>query len=326
MNPFSCLTYQTDLSFTSSNSSFSDCLRYHSSSHIYSSHINSIDCDPDCEGRDLASQQFFLDDSPTHTFTSCAWTGCSAVLGGAISFQEQTSSSLFVSRCIFYSCKSTSPEWETGGGAIHCNNVNFVSIISSSFLSCTCEGGGGGGINFCNIQNQPSLSECDIISCSASADGGGISIFYSYANVDQLICNNCRFLSCCISNNLESEYIFSGGGIILWQNHNILICSDILFTSNTGTCGGGYATSQSTVLQTCFLCFCFFNRNTGSCGTDAYFDPLPSDAFQHCFSTSDSHRIGYYSSGYQKTDENWLLQKTINEMFTKRHTITKLAH
>ena len=276
-------------------------------SNLFTFLPQSNDCDQDCEGQYLANERFTLDDSPTHTFKSCSWKDCSDSLGGAISFRDHTASSLIVTQCVFCSCKSTSSEWMTGGGAIHCYKVSSVSINFSSFFSCSCSGGGSGGINLCYIQNQPSLWKCDIIACSASADGGGISVWHSYAKDDQLICTQCRIINCYLTTEINNGYTFVGGAIILWMNTDLLKCSDSLFACNTGWGGGAYANDHNLAAQNYALSFCFFHQNKGTCGNDIYLSSLPSySACLHCFSTSDSDRIGYYSGHFTSTNTNWL--------------------
>ena len=153
------------------------------------------------------------------------------------------------------------------------------------------------------ILHQPNINHCNFIFCFAFDDGGSAAIWKSSALDDKHVCKDCRF----IMGTADGGDSSCAGGIILWENSKALQCSDILFTSNTATYGGAYATGKNAGSQNSFLSFCFFNRNTGSCGTDAYFDPFPVDAYQHCFSTSDSDRIGCWNgTDYDSTDVLWL--------------------
>ena len=255
-----------------------------------------------------------LDASSTHTFSSCSWNGCSGSYGGAISFRDHSSSSLFIRECTFSFCETTSPDWANGGGALHCYSVHSVSIDSSSFLSCSCRVGGGGGINLYDIRHQPYINNCYFISCSADDDGGGAAIWSSYAKDDLIVCRDCRVIRCSVPNYNKNSVSPVAGGIILWSNNAGLKCSNILFSDNEGWLGGAYATDRRSNLAANLLSFCFFNKNIGTYGTDTFFQYFPSDIpFCYCCSTSDSNRVGYYvNTEYTSTNREWLPQTSIH--------------
>ena len=273
------------------------CVRkYLSQSNIFSSFPHSNECEQDCEGEDLGYKKVTLDESAIHTFTSCSWKDCSDSLGGAISFREKTESSLTVNKCTFDSCTSSfSAGWSNGGGAINCYSVRSVSILSSSFLSCSSLNNGGGGINFYYIIQQPYVTNCDFISCHADDDGGGVAIWSSYANDNTIVCRDCRFIKGTSSGSVDPW----AGGIILWGNGNILKCSEILFAYNEAFFGGAYGTDCNVDFPDFPLSFCFFHSNTGAYGNDVCFYLCPSEFetkyFLHCFSTSEGNRVKDYA-------------------------------
>ena len=141
------------------------------------------------------------------------------------------------------------------------------------------------------ISSQPLVSECIFTFCHADDDGGGLSLWNSVAN-DKCICKDSIFLK-----NTCGDY---GAGIILWDNDNRFKCSNILFTQNTAKYGAAYTTNKLTAIPNYILSFCFFNKNTGTYGSDIWSSSTP-DPFPllHCSSTSSSSRI------YNDND-NWL--------------------
>ena len=249
------------------------------------------------------------------SFTNCNFSSCNNKKnspqghGGAISYSV-ANGKLTVTLCYFYNCIAYQKE----GGAIDARNADDVTVTLSAFVKCHADSigdhaSGGGGINLRSIQSQPYLKFCSFISCTSSDDGGGVAIWSSKAT-NTLFCSECRYVLCSTPNSNPNQISPYAGGIILWNNNNILKCSNSLFASNTGWLGGAYATCNVTLAPNYILSFSFFNNNTGTCGNDAtFYSFLPDNehqAFLHCFSTTPSNRIGYLNNTWQTTKVDWL--------------------
>ena len=123
------------------------------------------------------------------------------------------------------------------------------------------------------VLHQPYVINCEFISCHADDDGGGLSVIFSSAIDNQLACIGCSFVACTVPNDMTLSRTPSAGGTIEWKNLNVITYSSILFSSNEGTFGGSYGTNSIPPAHSYLLSFCFFNKNTGSCGNDVYFSP-----------------------------------------------------
>ena len=157
---------------------------------------------------------------------------------------------------------------------------------------------------------------CDFLFCYADDDGAGLSIWNSNSALSSVACTNSRFIGCNVINSNNNNMDPLGAGIIFWNNSAIMKCSSILFSDNEAFIGGAYGTNSNPSSGIYLLSFSFFHRNIGTFGNDAaiaYFSPTSSETlFQHCFSISDSNRVGYISGGsWQNTDVNWLPQSSI---------------
>ena len=270
------------------------------------------------DGRCAYHSKLTLSGSSPFVFTDTDFIRCSNNgNGGAISFQNQVSGILTVSRCAFYSCTCTTSGSDdgNGGGAIYANNIAKVTIFATSFLSCACyslNGCDGGAIELWKISSQPMITDCHFILCHADDDGGAVSIWNSSAT-NTVICTDCRFLSCSVPDDNTVQLWPWAGGIMLWNNNNILRFSNILFVENKGYYGGAFATNSYGSSPNYLLTFCFFTKNSGTFGNDvgfAYFQPSNTTAlFLCCYSTSASKRVCYYyDPQYYITDVVWLPQ------------------
>ena len=244
--------------------------------------------------------------STSTMFTSRSWNGCSSTQGGAICFANQTTSSLTVKQCTFYNCNSSSTGWVNGGGAIHCYNVYSVSLLFCSFISCSATAGSGGGVNMYTIIQQPYIHTCDFISCFACDDGGGINVWYSNAMDDKLACKDCRFIKETVKGSRDPS-----GGCLLYYPSNGLICANSLFSNSEAYYGGAFYILYTNYPSGMYpLQFCFFNTNKGTVGNDITLDKYVQHntnlVLKHCFSTSNSDRIGYYNNAPATSKDNWL--------------------
>ena len=203
------------------------------------------------------------------------------------------------------------------------NSVSKVVVSSSSFSSCACysnNGCDGGAIEIWKITTQPLVRGCLFLSCYADDDGGALSLWNSSAS-DPFVCTDCRFISCSVPNS-DRSHAPGGGAVCLWDNSNILKCSNILFSANEGCYGGALCPDHNYPSQSYPFRLSFFNKNTGTYGNDVLldsFDLSKGCIFLHCFSTVDSNRVccTQYNTDTEKyeifsVDPDWLPQGSIS--------------
>ena len=304
------LTKKTKLLFTSSNSSYNECVRNHSSSKMFSSLLQSNECEQDCEGQDLRNQNVILDASATHTFKSCSWKDCSGTKGPAISFQSKTGSSLTVDKCSFDSCTSTSSLRQDGGGAINAYNVKAVSIISSLFHSCKCtstqkSGTGnnrsGGGMLLHSVTETPLVKMCMFISCEALDDAGGLGIFSCGSNINIFAVQDSQFISC---------YCNDSSGAFEFQSSTCKVCSSCLYCKCSSKSGGASFIRFGTLASLAAISFSLYKDNESNIGKDLYFDSATKGVIFHSFTTAtDSGRVRFTTSS--SAPDDWLPQGSI---------------
>ena len=314
------LTDKTKLSFTSSNSSFNECV---SNSHA-SVHFNSIITpnDPSCFIDRIpatspacnASSHNTLNDGSKYKFSFCNWNSCGAPGGsGAAITCTGSSTVLIVERCSFISCSA-----DIEGGAIHTSSINTLDVSLSFFHECcttaTMNDHGSGAIWIYGIQQKLTLLENSFISCTSKASGGAFTVWNCLADIEGEDIRESRFLDCNATDTSPD-----GGAVWIWTNNALIGLSTCLFSVCNSYYGGGLDHYLSNYDSGTYpIRFCFFNKNTGIYGNDVLLYKLsPSNSspiLLHCFSTSDSPRICYNSSGYHNIDSSWLLQVTIESM------------
>ena len=319
---YSGLTDKTKLAFTSSNSSFSECLTT-TIKHLLprsSSSDSNTDCTSSYEGC------LFYDSNPlpdslssSASFSQCIFLKLSSYTnGGAISFSNKASGTLTISHCSFYSCSCSRAGGEqdgNGGGAIYSSDVSTVEICSSSFISCACDGYNGcdgGAIELWIITSYPLLSQCNFLFCHANDDGGSLSIWKANAN-NHIVCTDSSFLH---------GYSGDGGGAFtLWDNSELIKGSNLLFCNNHCSAGGAYENNACSTPPDYLLSFCFFQGNTATYGSDASLPCASSDdLFFHCFSNSEETRI------YPGNHEDWLPQANINNKLSSEQLLDIPQH
>ena len=314
---------------TSSNSSFTECVRY--SYNFLSSHppfITNNAC-PASPVQDQAFIKYKCDSgSGTHSFKHCSWDNSGlASNGGAIHLvysSPQSSISLTVEHCIFLHCHETGT---VDGGAIYVKYINTASVSNSFFYDCECgtaPGQEGGGICYSYLSTNPSIARCSFISCVSADDGGGCGIWLSNASSVYAI-NSCRFLKCKGLSETGSE----GGGSLLYKNENFITFSNCLFSDCSAPVNAGgvciYSLSGTTVKP---IKFCFFHENKSNGFRDAtfyYFDDSPQ-IITYSFSTASSNRVSVYNSTdrYHYLRDNWPPYATINSKLTT--TVCEQGH
>ena len=323
------LTLKTRLSFISSNSSFTECVR----NPISQSNV--IEYKPGTSTIIGADNHYFFHsttrtNTSTHlspgrlqlstsaTFTSCVWNGCTSDTGGAI-YVTTSAIALSVNSCQFLSCVAKGL-----GGGIYAQSSHSVCVEETLFHRCRSDASssdidGGGGLFFDYISTQILISSSTFCDCSAKTDGAGVDVWHSYfTSANSRIMQDCSFVKCIIPKSVGCE----GGAIYIWDN-NVLKCSDSLFTLCEGYEGGAYASNCQSGKPNYQLEFCFFHANEGTSGNDLHFRNGCSDIplFQ-CFSTAQNNRI----SGVSNKDNDWLPVTTVglslSEPQSNTHTYT----
>ena len=326
------LTDKTSLSFTSSNSSFSECVRkdtYNSLTNApltYTKCLNDNGTVSSCEGMKMPRGRLIPESSVK--FLQCKFSRliASEKNGGAISF-TLSGDSLQIDECVFESCETTvSTDSATGGGAVFVSSASELIISSSLLQSCVCYtsySGDGGAVLIVNLTSDMRIKKCVFCNCHADDDGGGVCIWNCPIWQETCVFQS-HFIACDGTDSSSS----GGGGMIVWSSYAAIGSSECIFSKcSSAFFGGGLAyytiTSQS-FRDAPLSLFSFFNQNTAmtDCGTDAFFLVwIPSSPFLHSFSTSDSPRIGVeptYANWNNTTDyshpDNWLPLGTLSQL------------
>ena len=133
------------LSFTSSNSSFSECVTTKShSSYLY---LSSLSSNNEYDGSIYEECSFIQSNRPALSTTSTKFMSCtfstirSTVDGGAISLTDSTQQ-LYITYCSFQSCVSSSGY----GGAIYAYGISSFSVEKTFFFDCNSTYKDRGGI------------------------------------------------------------------------------------------------------------------------------------------------------------------------------------
>ena len=275
---YSSLTQNIHLSFISSHSSFTECVR-HSDIPLVSLQVSIPNIA--CAEFPVENQNFIKykcdSGSGTHSFTNCSWdnTGLSSD-GGAIHliFSEPHSSiSLCVSQCTFLHCHETG---SVDGGAVYARSIGTTSVSNSFFYDCECGSyinNGGAGICFDAISKHPSIIRCTFISCTTADDGGGCEIWYSKADsvyaIDSCVCIRCKG-----THVSDSQ----GGWIMISHNTDPITCTNSLLTAcETKKQGGGIWINYPADKFVKPVIFCFFHENKSPSGKDVCFYEYRSD-------------------------------------------------
>ena len=307
------LTDKTILSFSSSNSSFTECVRNH---HIVLSNSDNNLNDPTCliDGRQTSSpacntsSRNTLNTGSTYDFSLCTWNSCSVSndAGGALKCTG-TGTKVYLESCYFISCSA-----KEKGGAIHTSSIHTLDVKQSVLYQCftetTVDNQGSGAIWIYDIKQKLSLSQNDFISCTSKASGGASNIQLCNRSIQgENVINNCNYI-CCNATNQSPE----GGAIWIWENEALIGLENCIFSHCSSDYGGalrheccGYQ-EQSYPIR-----YCFFNRNTGVFGNDVglrlYVPTSEYAALLLCFSTSDQNRIGYHvNNNWASTNVDWL--------------------
>ena len=304
------LTAKTKLSFTSFNSSFTECVRKHTPLPLSLYDLSSNNSDSSCRDSCLFTLNP-LTLSSSATFASCVWRNCKADYGGGIYLNVSNSGvSLTVTKSEFHSCEADPYR----GGGIYVEGIGSLQVRDSLFHKCSAGGFddyGGGGIEVNTCGEYPLIEDTSFISCQSGSDGAGMGI-WSPPFYHKTCLLNSRFVSCRAAPFGNDN---DGASLMVWNSSALICISNSIFAHSHSEYRGGAVTqyifnnaSHSSSIH--LFLFCFFKDNSAEFkpGNDVYFhDWIPSNPFLHCFSTTQEYRISYYSSrDYHFDKDNWL--------------------
>ena len=310
------LTKKTHLSFISSNSSFTECVRTKNkrSANVFHTHIlSSLQINSQCSDTywnncSTMSRQPIQSDS-SYIFKKCEFISLSdnSGQGGGAIFFNNGKGKLKIEESCFSSCESTAH-----GGAVYAASSSSCKLISSSLHFCRTTRYTIGGGAFIDSSQDIQISDSAFIQCECGDSGGGVDIRTSKTKANNWFAVQSTLFVGCKGLNTESD----GGGTELYINNATLGCYSCVFSQCvTGDGGGGlYLQFNQTGGQAEFpLSFCFFHANRGGKGNDVFLrDPSASNSpFLRCFSTTtNTPRIG----GVSGKDNDWLPLGTVTHM------------
>ena len=311
---YSILAEKTQLSFTCSNSSFTECVRRHSSSpHYLSLFSTNSECDgPSYEGcpftgthRTPTSTTSFTRctfsnilasgdnggaicctiSSVNITLQSCSIINCNSTKNGGGVYVEGDSTTLSVDNTVFHECITTSQETHPGGGGICMKGSSSLTVSSASFIGCKANveirNRGGGGI-FASQIKDCSITSSRFVSCSTVTTGGAVFFW-----------------------NLSAEFS---------------VCDTVLKGNYAKYSGAGLREHSNSHSDCVHLTFLFFSDNTNpdDRGNDLLFLPqiLKSPSL-YCFSTTTKGVCIEDSSGNIKSisgSDEWLPLGTLSQL------------
>ena len=253
--------------FTSSNSSFTECVR--KDSIVLSASRSNIN--RQVTGTVVSHQDIDLsidsEDGPLYIFESCSFNNLiNSGNGGAITCTGTVSNyfkpQLAIKESSFNSCKSTSGY----GGGVCVAGLSLFIVDKAYFFNCNSTTQSGGGLTFSSSTCLPVISDTTFISCYArnyyssadyADDGGGVSIGCSFPSTKlHYIIESCRFISC-------GCYDWGAGGNIAISSA-VLGCADSLFSSCQCLLASALGISLETADADFLIRFCWFGYNTGT--------------------------------------------------------------
>ena len=315
---------KTKLSFTSSNSSFSECVRKHKPSLIQSHHtIKNSDCteyNADSHRCIYSHIRIEKSQSGNYLFEHSDFLDCESETNGGAILVEGTSETadhitLTVTDCTFIRCVvQAHSHHDSGGGAVCARLIKDATVSSSVFSSCVSPS--GGAVMMKSLSHQPLVEHSSFISCIApndtdkgslaigtDADGAAIDIYTCSAAVPTVI-------SSC--NLLYSHSHDAGGAVFLYHPVPAMRCHNVLFSSGLGgSRGGGIAYLSTQNSNDYLLRFCFFYNNMCNNALQGHdvclcsYSSSYTKVFLHCFSaTKRTPRVGDDKTTIDKSD--WL--------------------
>ena len=148
---------------------------------------------------------------------------------------------------------------------------------------------------------KPSVSTSEFICCYSQEDGGAVDIQHSIApSQNSNTITDCRFCS----NTALNGYGNAGGAICIWENSPVPGLTNCLLSHSTSMSYGGALYVHFKVSTQRAVRFSLFVDNycQANNGHDVYSAGSSTDAFIHCFSTTQLSPRTYPS----EHDNDWL--------------------
>ena len=312
------LTEQTKLSFSSSNSSFTDCVR-NPRTLLFSS--NSASCSQLSYEDNYSINRVSCSTQGDYSFLRCSFFGdpnnIMAGHGGAICISNNEAT-LSVDYCQFYSFAV-----DGRGGAVYTENLTRVIVKNSLFDRCippSHQVGGAGAIRITN-SSQPLIESCTFTSCSCLVDGGAVYIYLGGCSSNNaIVAQNSRFV-CCKCTGEDRSDGSDGGGVMMWDNDPLIGVRNCLFSYCHSYKGGGIYLYLPDDNQLTPVQFCFFTKNSGTYGIDVFVhvedDSCWEGIFSHSCTSGASNSLGQNHLYPVNIVNTWLPQANINPNLTR---------
>ena len=296
------MLHYSSLSFTSSNSSFAECVRKHSDLFHTSHNISNCEINGGTYNlrshNDLPAGKSYSSESCSFTLTTAyRGNGGSICLTGTSANKESTS--LIIKGCIFTSCSLVRVSSYSCGGAVYCSNGQRVEIIDSFFDRCgdatNVDQAGGVDLVFVSV---PLLRDCTFSVCKSKEDAGGFGLYFCGNAVDWFPVQECRFLSC---------YCKDSSGAYEYNNNSCRVCSSCLYCSCTSE-GSGGASWIYFVRKPVFneIAFSLYHNGGSLWGKDLFFNDAKINVISHSFTTSTGTDRVYTVENINNHYPNWL--------------------
>ena len=286
---YTSLTEKTTVLFTSSNSSFTECVRNHNLQRISSNnyYYNAFQSHENNQNM----KRFVCAEEGEYLFTNCDWTELTIDYNGSAISLTNSESTLIVEKCSFTDCIVEAD----CGGAIYVYGINKATITESSFVHCNIlssdnNENGGGGIYLELVSDEVLIRLCSFLDNSVPHDGAGVDMWScSCTTFNTKTFQDCRFIMC--KGKAENSFPYNqpfeeGGGILAWENEYNVGISNTLFCECSNYRGGALEISVPLEVLSPFILFCLFHGNDATYGKDVCFGNCDTIPFSHSFTTS----------------------------------------
>ncbi|MCP4138640.1 MAG: tandem-95 repeat protein [bacterium] len=205
--------------------------------------------------------------------TGCAFNKNSAISGGAIFNNENSTNKTMIENCTFSENKSISMDTNYGGGAIFNNSLGVLYVSGSTFslnnakpyvpdTGSAVGNGYGGAIHTIGIAS--------IIDCSFSLNESlyGAGIYIGAGNVASV--RNCSFVENSATNaGYETDYSTAGEGGAIYVKGSPEIINSI-FIGNIATQNGGALYNAESSNPSIYNCTMSLNNAVGGSGSGIF--------------------------------------------------------
>ena len=308
------LTDKTTLSFTSSNSSFAECVRNQSSyPESKSLYFSNDDINHDCphyvaEGKCLyETDAVTLSDGGNYIFTDSEFNTChNSGWGGAI---DQIDGDLTIKRCIFDRCSC-----DHRGGAVSFRSSGTCIQEDNLYTRCWSAFRVGAFDSY-QVGKNPTHHHSRCTYTDVSAQSYAIfCIEYS----PSVTVESCRYI------NGQSQRIDYAGTVVNFEAQGAIVYLDCLFAENRAPNSGGLSFLGTETIDGASLSvkFCFFINNLDLDGGayEIYFAHKAAayankDLIIHSFSATPNTKV-FIENHAEGPDHDWLPKGTLSYLNT----------